>query len=110
MTPELITAVLAPLSVMVLAYFTYLTQRKVKEVHQVAEATLEKATATEHAVNGKDPGETSISQDVTTIKDKQEMDSPTELVVTKANGDASLRLQVAHLVKLVENLSGESAT
>lgn len=108
MTPELISSVLVPVSVMVIGYLTYLTQRKVKEVHAVAEATLEKATLTEHAVNGKSPGESSISQDVTTIKDKQEMDSPTELVTTKANGDASIRLQLAYLTKIVEENLGKA--
>lgn len=93
----IIGAVLTPFSVIILAYFSMVTSRQVKATHA-------KVVQVDEAVNGKLPGITSISEDVAIIKDKQELDNPSTLVATKANGDASLRLQVAHLVKLVEKL------
>lgn len=98
MTPELITAILMPTSVMVLGYFTYLTQRKVKEVHEVVKAV-------DHAVNGKSPGESSISQDVTTIKEKQESDNPS--TEPEPNGHRALVPMVEKLTTLVNNLLAE---
>lgn len=109
MDAEVITAILTPISIVILAYITYLTNRQAKKNHAVTEEVLVVATSTEHAVNGKAPGEASISQDVATIKDKQELDSPTVPLASDppdGNG-ASLKLQVRYLTKLMEDLAGK---
>lgn len=83
-----ISAVLTPLSVMFLAW---LNNRNSKGVKAVAEETLQTATLINHAVNGKDPRESTLSEDVITIRDKQETDLPSvEPVAT--NGGAVLPL------------------
>lgn len=83
-----ISAVLTPTSVIFLAW---LNNRNTKEVKAVADETLVTATAINHAVNGKNPGESSISQDVTTIKEKQETDTPSA-PPAPTNGEAVLPL------------------
>lgn len=84
---------------------------KVEKMGEVADETLHTATLIHHGVNGKAPGEPSLSEDVTTIKEKQEADSPTVAgvvpVVTKSE-NGSLRLQVAYLTKLMEDQLGKT--
>lgn len=106
-----VTSIMGPL----VAILTLLiNNRTVKKVHDVAKETLEVASQVDRAVNGKAPGEASLSEDVTTIKDKQEADNPSGIpevragkvvVGGKVNGDASLRLQVKYLTRLVEEMS-----
>ena len=68
-----ITSILTPISVVAVGWFT---NRKVGQVASTAEETLVQARAVNHAVNGKDPRETTLSEDVIKIRDKQETDQP----------------------------------
>lgn len=116
-----IGAILTPLSVM---FNVWITNRIAKvqqeekaaavETKAVVDETLATTTLIHHGVNGREEGDPTLSEDVATIKDKQEADSPSdaqpsELVVTKSNGNASLRLQMAYLTKIVEELKAKSA-
>lgn len=97
----LITAILTPASVIFLAW---LNNRNSKNVKAVADETLQTANLINHAVNGKIPGDTTLSEDVTTIKEKQEVDMPSAPPVP-TNGEAVLPLLrevIARLDKLAE--------
>lgn len=108
MDAEVITAILGPISLVILAWITYLTNRQAKKNHALTEEVLGVATTIDHAVNGKAPGEASLSQDVTTIKDKQELDNPTaSLTKGSLEGNGSLKLQVRYLTKLMEDMAGK---
>lgn len=108
MTADVITAILTPISLCVLAYITYLTNRQLKKNHAKTEEVLVVASQVDRAVNGKAPGEASLSQDVTTIKDKQEFDNPT-VVADTGNGRAVIPL-IERLTARVEELANKLNT
>lgn len=95
----IIGAFMTPISVILLAL---IHSRKIDRVQATATETLVNTTAINHAVNGKDPRESTLSEDVITIRDKQEIDQPT---VAARNGDALLPL-MRQLVVTVETLQG----
>lgn len=68
-----ISAILTPASVVFLAW---LNNRSVKRVEEKVESVDQTATLINHAVNGRDPRQTTLSEDVITIRDKQESDAP----------------------------------
>lgn len=119
-----ISAFLTPVSVM---FGIWVNNRSVKRVDAKVDTVDTKvdtvhaiATLVDLAVNGKEPGETTLSEDmtqakddITTIKDKQELDAPSDsssgLVVTKTNGNASIRLQLALVQTTLEKLLAKTA-
>lgn len=108
-----ISALLTPASVMFLAWINNrsvkrveakveVVDEKIADVHQIAEQV-------DAAVNGKGPGEPSISQDVTAIKHKQEADSPTPTTVAPVIEPlvpmvTSLAASVAEVVEMIREL------
>lgn len=80
-----LTALLTPLSVVAVGW---INSRKIDRVQAIATETLEKTAAVDAAVNGKRPGVPTISQDVSAIRDKQEIDNPT--VKDQSEADAVL--------------------
>lgn len=106
------TAVLTPLSVVLLAWFTHrkvaAVSVKVDNVAATADATLVKATSTDHAVNGKAPGAPTISEGVDTILEKQERDAPSDEDTPpdddESNGEVAILPLVKNLVKQIAAL------
>lgn len=98
-----IGAVLTPLSVM---YLAWLNNRNVKGVKAVADETLATTTLINHAVNGKDPRMSTLSEDVITIRDKQETDMPSA-EPAPTNGEAVLPL-LREIVSRLDRLEGKT--
>lgn len=93
----IIAAILTPLSVVVLAW---LTNRKVGHVGVAVERVEQVVGLVNHAVNGKDPRDTTLSEDVIRVRDKQERDMPS---LQPADPEALLPL-VKQLVTQVAEL------
>lgn len=104
----IITALLTPISLVVLAWLQIQAKATGEAALVVSEATLEVAHEVNHAVNGKDPRDTTLSEDVITIRDKQELDLPT-LLESDSNGTSAailpllraLAIEVADISKRV---------
>lgn len=97
-----VTAIMGPIVAIVTLYFN---NRTTKKVHEVAKQTLAVATQVDSAVNGKNPGQSSISEDVTTIMEKQELDVPS-LPVEPEDGNGRLALvpMIRYLTQSMEEL------
>lgn len=71
-----------------LIVIAWMGKRKIDEVREPLAAVHEKVAAIDRAVNGKKPGESTISENVDTILAKQEKDQPSdgddEALVTRA--------------------------
>lgn len=67
--------IMAPITILVIVW---VVRRKVAVVQEIVEETLAQTIQVNHAVNGKDPRQSTLSEDVITIRDKQEVDSPTD--------------------------------
>lgn len=78
---SVITAFLTPISVIVLAYFA---ARKINKVEEKVDANTVVTHAINHAVNGRDPGEDTISEEVAAIRTEQLGD----VKPAKGNGEA----------------------
>lgn len=73
---SIVQAILMPVALIVVAW---IGKRKIDEVKSPVVETLRQTTEINHAVNGKDPRATTISEDVTTIRAKQEKDTPSDV-------------------------------
>lgn len=100
-----VSAVLTPLSV---AFLAWLNNKNSKKVIGQAEDTHQVVLAVDAAVNGKAPGETTLSEDVTTIMEKQELDLPSgdseSPMVEGGNGRLALVPMIRYLTKTTEEL------
>lgn len=97
-----VTAVMGPL----VAVFTlYFNNRTVKKVAAVTDATHEIVLAVDAAVNGKLPGSATISEEVTTILENQDVNSPTPSPTpAPENGRLALVPMIRYLTETVEEL------
>jgi len=72
--PVIVTTIMTGFVTLGLAYIA----AKFRQVESSIAKTHEVAVSIDHAVNGKDPRQTTISQDVSTVMAKQERDQPTD--------------------------------
>lgn len=92
----LIGSVLGPVVVVITLHFN---TRKVAQVVQTVDRVETVVAEVSHAVNGKDPRDTTISEDMITVRDKQERDRPSrdETEVALLPMVKQLVIQVAEL-------------